>query len=201
AWLPPALHPREAQAIGGPPEAPEPTMAYAGNLDAYQNLCGLLQAFELVRERVPAARLVLVSHPDARRGARRLAAGGLPPAVEIVFASSYEDVRVTLARAHVLVLPRREATGYPMKLLNYMAAGKAIVATAGSGKGLRDGENARIVHDQDVAAFAAAVSGLLRDPGARRRLGEAARQSVADPARYARGMAALEGIYDEVKQT
>ena len=62
-----------------------------------------------------------------------------------------------------------------MKLLNYMAAGKAIVASAGSAKGLVDGVTARVVPDGDAAAFADAIVGLLRDPAARARLGPAPR--------------------------
>jgi glycosyltransferase involved in cell wall biosynthesis len=179
-------------------EEPAPTVVYAGNLDAYQNLGALWQAFDAVCARVPEARLVIVSHPDARRAAERLARTGVPAAVEFVFASSYEEVRSWLGRAHVLVVPRCEATGYPVKVLNYMAAGKAIVATAGSGKGLRDGETGRLVPDGDVAAFAQAVGDLLLDPGERRRLGAAARAAANDPRPYHEGLAALEQVYGEV---
>jgi 1,2-diacylglycerol 3-alpha-glucosyltransferase len=198
AWLPPLLHPAEADRSHAATEAVEPTVVYAGNLDAYQNLEVLCDAFAAVRGDVPDARLVVVSHPDARRAARRLTGAGLPGAVEIAVAPSYEEVRDWLARAHVVVLPRCEATGYPMKLLNYMAAGKAIVATEGSGKGLRDRVDARVVRDRDVAGFAAAIVELLRNPLERRRLGRAARTAASDAQRYAEGLATLEGIYDEV---
>jgi glycosyltransferase involved in cell wall biosynthesis len=187
--------------VGAPPsgaEAAQPLVCYAGNLDAYQNLAFLGEAFRLVRSEVPAATLVLVSHPDAARHAARLERAGWPAAVEIVHAASYEEMCRWLARAHVLVLPRSEATGFPMKLLNYMAAGKAIVAAVGSAKGLTDGVNARIVPDGDVAAFARAVGALLRDPAERRRLGRGARDLAADPRRFETSMQALERVYEEV---
>src|SRR5262245_18421651 len=46
---------------------------YAGNLDGYQNLEFLLCTFARIRSAEPVARLVLVSHPDARGRSRRLA--------------------------------------------------------------------------------------------------------------------------------
>src|SRR5439155_707672 len=79
------------------------------------------------------------------------------PGVEIVRAASYDEVRARLDAADVAVSPRTERSGFPMKLLNYMAAGKAIVASAGSAKGLRDGVSGRVVPDGDEGAFAAAV--------------------------------------------
>src|SRR5207237_6063193 len=140
----------------GPPPRPGGDgglVCYAGNLDGYQNLGFLLRAFARVRARVPGARLVLVTH--AAPGALRRAVG---PGVEIVRAASYDEVRARLDAADVAVSPRAERSGFPMKLLNYMAAGKAIVASAGSSKGLRDGVSGRVVPDGDEGAFAAAVA-------------------------------------------
>jgi glycosyltransferase involved in cell wall biosynthesis len=196
--LPPvlAMTDRPPPAEGG--EVRRPTVCYAGNLDAYQNLEMLLSAFFQVRVRVPDAQLVLVCHPDAVRAAEVLARPGLPPAVEIVHAASYEEVSAWLGRAHVLVLPRSESTGFPMKLLNYMAAGKAIVVAAGSAKGLRDGESARVVADHDRDGFARAIGDLLLNEDERRRLGGAARRLTQDPRGFEASVRALERVYGEV---
>ena len=176
----------------------DPLVCYAGNLDGYQNLVFLLTAFPRIRAAEPAARLVLVTHADAQANAARLMAGGLVAGVEIVQAASYDEVRTRLAEAAVAVSPRSERSGFPMKLLNYMAEGKAIVASAGSGKGLVDGVTARIVPDGDAEAFAAAVVALLRDADVRRRLGNAARASVEDPALWETVLDRIEGVYHRV---
>src|SRR5438876_5122996 len=147
-----------------PTDSSDGLVCYAGNLDGYQNLGFLLRSFARVRARVPAARLVLVTH--AAPGALRRAVG---PGVESVRAASYDEVRARLDAADVAVSPRAERSGFPMKLLNYMAAGKAIVASAGSAKGLRDGVSGRVVPDGDEGAFAAAVVELLSDRAARAR--------------------------------
>lgn len=174
------------------------TVCYAGNLDGYQNLEFLLQSFALIRAAHPDARLVLLTHADALGHAARLTSQGLGAGVEIAQATSYDEVRERLAEADVAVSPRAERSGFPMKLLNYMAAGKAIVACAGSAKGVEDGVTGRVVPDDDPSAFAAAVGALLDDPDERDRLGAAARQAVEDPAAWEQVLDHLESIYRQV---
>src|SRR5437773_148962 len=176
-----------------PTDSSDGLVCYAGNLDGYQNLGFLLRSFARVRARVPAARLVLVTH--AAPGALRRAVG---PGVEIVRAKSYDEVRARLDAADVAVSPRAERSGFPMKLLNYMAAGKAIVASTGSAKGLRDGITGRIVPDGDEAAFAAAVIELLSDAAACARLGAAARHAVEDPRAWDGVLDRIETVYRNV---
>src|SRR5205823_3940280 len=161
-----------------PTDSSEGLVCYAGNLDGYQNLGFLLRSFAPVRARVP--------------GALRRAVG---PGVEIVRAASYDEVRARLDAADVAVSPRAERSGFPMKLLNYMAAGKAIVASAGSAKGLRDGVSGRVVPDGDEGAFAAAVVELLSDRAARARLGAAARRAVGDPRAWDGVLDRIEAVY------
>src|SRR5262249_59575584 len=101
----------------------------------------------------------------------RLIEAGIRSDVDIVQAAAYEEVRDRLGAATVAVCPRAERSGFPMKLLNYMAAGKAIVACAGSAKGLLDGVTARVVGDEDTPGFADAVVSLLPDPASPSRPG------------------------------
>ncbi len=193
----PALAPGELEPAGDEP-GEDGLVCYAGNLDGYQNLDALLSGFALVRARDPRARLRIVSHPDARAHAERLAGRGCTAGVEIVLARSYGQVRLELRRAAVAVSPRSERSGFPMKLLTYLAMGKAVVASAGSAKGLVDGLTARVVPDGDVAGFADAVCSLLRDPAERTRLGRAARRSVEDGGAWTHALDGIEALYRQV---
>jgi glycosyltransferase involved in cell wall biosynthesis len=195
--IPPATRPSELGTAAGAATA-SGAVCYAGNLDRYQNLDFLLRAFARVRSRVPHARLVVVTHAEPRHEARRIAQVGQVEGVEVVRAASYDEVRHRLAAADVAVSPRTERSGFPMKLLNYMAAGKAIVASAGSAKGLEDGVTARVVPDDDEVAFAGAVVELLEDPGLRDRLGACARQAVEDTRAWEDVLDRIEGIYRRV---
>jgi glycosyltransferase involved in cell wall biosynthesis len=190
--LEPRLAPEEVlRAPGAADAADENVVVYAGNLDGYQNLAYLLGAFARVRRRVPAARLRLLTHAGAERAAQVCLR---QPGVEVVETASFAEVRDELARATVLVSPREERCGFPMKLLNYMAAGKAIVATTESAKGLHDGVTGLCVGDGE-AGFASAIVDLLRDAERRQRLGDAARAAVTDPARWTAHLDALDEIY------
>jgi 1,2-diacylglycerol 3-alpha-glucosyltransferase len=197
ACIPPTSVPAE---LGARPAAAPPSglVCYAGNLDGYQNLDFLLDAFRRVRAAVAGARLVVVTHADPRHEGARVRALGGADGVEVVRARSYDEARVWLAAADVAVSPRRERSGFPMKLLNYMAAGKAIVASAGSAKGLDDGVTGRVVPDGDAAAFAGAIVELLHQPGLRARLGAAARQAVESPAAWEDVLDRIEAIYRDV---
>ena len=191
ACIPPAAAPvRRGKGPEGGPTGD--LVCYAGNLDGYQNLDFLLRSFARVRARVPGARLVVATHAVWPSSS---AAGA---GVEIVRAGSYDEVRALLDAAAVAVSTRTERSGFPMKLLNYMAAGKAIVALAGGAKGLRDGVTARIVPDGDEDAFAAAVAELLVDSAERRRLGTAARRVVEDPVAWDTVLDRIEAIYRRV---
>jgi glycosyltransferase involved in cell wall biosynthesis len=75
----------------------------------------------------------------------------------------------------VLALPVFIRGGVPLKLIEAMARGKAIVATRElvDGLGLVDGKDV-LIHGQPQE-FAGAIVSLLRDEGLRQRLGAAAR--------------------------
>lgn len=173
-------------------------LLYAGNLDGYQNLGLLLRSFAAAVREAPAARLVVVTHGDPRPLRRRVEAMGLGERVMIVATASFSEVRGLLAAADIAVCPRTEPSGFPMKLLNYMAAGKAIVACEGSAKSLVDGYNALVVADDDQEAFTRALLRLLRDPEKRARLGQAARATLVSAHGWEAVLDRVEAIYQKL---
>ena len=78
--------------------------------------------------------------------------------VTIIPNRSFEEIPHFLAAADVTVVPRPHCPGFPVKLLNYMAAGKPIVVFAGSAMGLLHLLHAFLVGDHDW-------QGLDRTPG------------------------------------
>jgi len=157
----------------------ETTVAlYAGNLDAYQNLPLLFRAFARVREGLPGARLVVVSR-SAPSPYQSLAADlDVSDAVLFVDHTSFELARQVFGRCRVALLPRISWCGFPIKLLNYMAAGLPVVASRGSAKIVRHGVTGLVVEDGDEEGFAAAMSRLLADPGGAADQGAAGRRLV-----------------------
>jgi len=76
------------------------------------------------------------------------------------------------------VCPRPHCPGFPIKLLNAMAARKAIVTFRGSAKGLRHLGTAYLAEDHDWVDLARGIALLLEDPALAERLGIAARGSI-----------------------
>jgi len=182
-----------------PPAAPF-TIVYAGNCDSYQDLDVLWDAVAGLRRERPAVEVRLVTHDTewtrhTRPGLTALLAAGV---ARVVVAPTYAAVRRQMAEAHALVCPRSSWSGFPIKLINYMAAGRAIVAADGSAKGIVHGETGLTFRNGSAAGMAAALRRLHDDPALRQRLGENA--CVAARARYSWRRAALqvEAIYTEV---
>jgi glycosyltransferase involved in cell wall biosynthesis len=75
-----------------------------------------------------------------------------------------------------------ESEGLPNAILEAAAAGLPIVATAvgGTPEVIEDGRTGLLVEPRDPLALAAAIDRLAEDPGARRRLGEAAAVRARD---------------------
>ena len=94
----------------------------------------------------------------------------------------------------------RGGTGTPLKLFEYMAAGKAIVATAlnQAAEVIQAGHNGLLVEAGDVNGFAEAMLALLNDPVERGRLGQNARRHAVEQHSWEQYTKRLEGIYLDV---
>jgi glycosyltransferase involved in cell wall biosynthesis len=105
------------------------------------------------------------------------------------------DVREVWARAAIALLPSTYGEGLPKALLEAAACGRPMIAsdTPGCREIARDGETGLLVPPGDVAALAAAIAALARDPARRRALGRAARalaeRDFAEPAIAAQTLA------------
>jgi MoaA/NifB/PqqE/SkfB family radical SAM enzyme/glycosyltransferase involved in cell wall biosynthesis len=119
---------------------------------------------------------VLPALPDLRV----LICGRSPPTYydhpSVVFTGSVPDLADHIAAADVCLCPVFAGGGTRLKLLEYMAAGQAVVSSAKGAEGIQysDGENITIADAADD--FAAAVRALVADPARRRVLGDAAAQ-------------------------
>lgn len=173
-----------------------PVLLYTGNLDGYQNLELLLASVGTVRRTFRDALLVLATHAAPRDLPPSLRA--LPPGVRLIPAGDFGTVRDLIQVADLALCPRREWSGFPMKLLNYMAAGKAVVVSAGSAKAVCHGRNGVVVDSDEPDAFAQAIVALLADPALSHRLGAAARRTVEDEYGWERVIDQVEATYETV---
>jgi L-malate glycosyltransferase len=168
-------------------------------LDPVKDLMTLLEAFAVVRARVPSARLVIVGDgPERQRLAERADRDDLAGSVRITGYRS--DVRALLPAADVYA-SSSISEGVSITILEAMATGIPVVATAvgGTPEIMSDGSDGILVPSRDPARMAAAILSLADDHRRRRALAAAARRRleawftidrmVDDYARSYRGLA------------
>jgi len=137
--------------------------------------------------RVDGVHLAVVGDGDLRAELEQLAKDAAAP---VSFAGNLDHTVVgdTLAAADVVAVPsvvtkRGNVDGLPTTLLEALATGRPVVASAVGGipEVVTDGSNGVLVPPGDVAALAAALAELRDDAGLRERLGrEARRRAVSE---------------------
>lgn len=163
-----------------PPPAEEPRVLFFGTWSKMKGLPVLMEAFDILSERLPQARLTLAGSPvpeegeservlqwAAKRGDRVEALPGYVP---------IEDVEGLFARARVVVLPY--VTGYQSGVVHLaMTMQRAVVATdvGDLPEAVQDGVSGQIVPPRAPAQLAAALERVLIDPDLAGRLGAAGR--------------------------
>ena len=197
--IPPAVAVTAARETPARPASGLPTIVYSGNLDRYQNLDCLLAGFERVCAAEPRARLVLLLHRAADpRVARRAAELARLPGVSVRTVATFAAAARALRDADVLVCPRSSWSGFPIKVLNYMAAGRPIVQARGSAHALEDGVSGLLFDDDDPGALAKALLRVLRDPRLAERLGAGARETLRRHYLWPRVLPAVIDVYARV---
>ncbi len=164
------------------PEGPK--IIYTGTLDTFQRLDYLLKAFTPLTAHYPDLRLVIVANQfnEAQvENVRAMAAGlGISKRLHLVLDNTIEELPFLIGSCDVAVVPRPECPGFPIKILNYMAAGIGIVCFEGSAQILEDQKTALLAKDHDVDDLSRKIAQLLASPELRTRLGREARRSLSE---------------------
>src|SRR5215217_8065471 len=179
-----------------------PIVMYTGVLDAYQRIDYLLRSFAVASREKPDALLLVVSPlvSEACENQYKQLAAELGISNSIVWISPHflHDLPSYLALAHVCVMPRPECPGHPVKLLNYMLAGKPVVSFAGGAKGVKHLHDAFVVPNGDCDALGRGIVTLLNNRKLAAELGANARNTVLANFDWRHICAKIERIYDRL---
>jgi phosphatidylinositol alpha-mannosyltransferase len=155
---------------------------FVGRLEKRKGLKFLLRAWPLVRREFPNARLLVVGGGGRRLESYRRYAEqrGLD---EVVFAGHVppRDLERYYQTSDVFCAPSTGQESFGIVLLEAMAAGRPIVATAipGYAEVVTHGGEGLLVPPKDAEALAVSLAHLLADAQLRRELGERGRMKAA----------------------
>jgi glycosyltransferase involved in cell wall biosynthesis len=148
---------------------------------AAKGLFELLEAFRRISRDYPGLVLVLAGDGEEYERARAWCARrGIEQQVMFPGYVGGAAKAQRLLDADIFVLPSAHGEGCPNALLEAMGAGLPLVVTAVGGIPdiVREGVNGLVVPPRDVDALAAALRGLIDDPGLRQRMGNANREEA-----------------------
>jgi glycosyltransferase involved in cell wall biosynthesis len=179
-----------------------PVIMFVGSFQMWHGLDRLVESFAHVLQEFPEARLLLVGDGPARPVVeQKIAKLGIANGVNITGIVPHARVPEMLAAADVVAVPyphlSKELWFSPLKLYEYMAAGKAIVASrAGQiAEVVQNGHTGILVEPGNVDDFAQAIIQLLKDRAERKRLGRNARQQAIERHSWEQYVRRLEEIY------
>jgi len=175
------------------PERSEPDLCvFTGKMDFRPNIDAMVwfarHVWPAVRAARPAARLEIVGR-DPTAAVRALEGRG------VQVTGTVTDVRTYLERAAVVVAPLRVGGGTRLKVLEAMAAARAVAATSLAVEGLDLRPESELLVADAPDRLAAGVCALLADPVRRAALGRHARARVERDYRWETLVPRIERLY------
>lgn len=176
-------YPRQTSIEPGPAEGDgPPTILCVARLMSGKGVLELVRALPLVRRHIPA-RLVLAGDGPERARIQALATElDVADWVDLRGYVEGEELASLYRSADVFALPTSLPEGFPVSILEAMAAGLPVVTTPARGPvdHLAEGRHALFVHPHDPEALAVSLTRLLMDDELRRSMGEANLQRIRE---------------------
>lgn len=150
---------------------------YVGNLQPYQGVDLLVDAFPHTLQDAPDAQLVVIGgSPENVEAYRERAADvGVADQAHFLGPRPVEDLAGYLHQATVLASPRTSGTNTPMKIYSYLDSGVPIVATRLETHTQVLDDEISVLAPPEAEPYGRALGRLLADPERRERISERAR--------------------------
>jgi glycosyltransferase involved in cell wall biosynthesis len=166
--------------------ASTPVVVYTGTFEAYQGLDLLFAAMARVKASRPDVRLLLAGGKPDQVEAARAQAAALGAGDVVVFAGERPSTEIPaiLEASDALVSPRSRGTNTPLKIYQYLRAGRPIVATRLLTHTQVLDDEVSVLVDPTPEAFAAGILRAINDRDGARAMGERAAHLAATKYSY-----------------
>jgi glycosyltransferase involved in cell wall biosynthesis len=175
----------------------EVTVLFLSRLEEVKGILIGLEAFAMVRRKLPLTKLVVAGDGEARDKARRKAEELGLDGVEFLGFVRGKEKEWAFRRADLFLLPTYHAEGMPISLLEAMSYGlPAITRPMGGVADFFEDERMGFLTDSlDPAVFADFVARLAADPGRRQAIGNFNRRYARERFAASKVAARLRGTY------
>jgi glycosyltransferase involved in cell wall biosynthesis len=159
-------------------------VCYVGSFSPWQGIEYLIRSVPLILKKCPKTRFLIVGDGLMKQDLIELAKQiGVSDKVIFTGMVPYQKVPLYMNAADVCTSPKAGLrSGYsPLKLCEYMACGKPVVASRASGLEIvEDSGGGILVEPKEPKALAAAMTKLLQNRELRKRMGEKGRKYVVE---------------------
>jgi glycosyltransferase involved in cell wall biosynthesis len=177
----------------------EPLVLFVGRLAEVKGCDHLIRAMRRVQAQLPDARLVVIGDGPLRPRLELHAQATLRHS-EFTGALHTGAVREWMRRASLVAIPSDAREGFCIVACEAQAMQLPVAGFAGPGlsESVADGETGLLVPQRDPAAFADAITTLLRNESLAARMGVAGRRRVEQRFNLKRQTAVLEQKYEQI---
>lgn len=178
-----------------------PVIMYVGNLQPYQGVDLLLEAFAVALRRGCEAHLVVAGGSDGMIDAYEARLESLGIGQRVHFIGHWPAARLgeLLAEADVVTSPRTTGVNTPMKIFPYLHSGRALLATdLPTHNQILTADVARLA-PADAEEFGRAIVELIEDEELRDRLGRAGRAFVERDHVFEAHQRRVDALYEYVE--
>jgi glycosyltransferase involved in cell wall biosynthesis len=184
--------------LGLPRDGRRSFVTIVANIRAVKDHATFLRAARRVRATLPHARFVIAGGGELTDSTRELAAL-LTLQDDVFFTGPCERVAELLSISDVCVLSS-VSEGFSNAILEYMAAGRPVVATdvGGAREAVVEGETGYLVQRGDDRAMAERIAELLQDPARARAMGERGRRLIESKFSCEEQLSRTSELYDEL---
>jgi glycosyltransferase involved in cell wall biosynthesis len=153
---------------------------------------------------VEAARLICEIIAPRSSGCRFDIVGKNPPKLRcpenVRFSGYVEDIRPVIANADICLAPIRTGSGTRIKILEYMAMGKPVIATSKGAEGIEYTDGRDIIIEDTIEKYPEIIRQLLDDEKRCSVLGREARKLVREKYDWELYRKPLERIYRDAME-
>jgi len=155
-------------------------LMYVGNLETYQGIDLMLDAFSKVADKHDDAVLLIVGGSAEHIEQYKAKTSALCEQGRVVFVGPVpiDSLGAVLGYSDILVSPRTQGNNTPMKVYSYLQSGKPVVATRLSTHTQVMNDDVSVLVEPDAQAMAQGMSQLIGSTQTRQRIGQAGRAYV-----------------------